>query len=268
LLGRTILVHAEQGLGDTIQFVRYLTMVKAAGGHVILAADRRLGRILRGVAGVDRFVALGTPMPPFDLHAPLLSLPGVFQTSLGTIPAQVPYLSANRNFVAEMRVRLQPLRGLKVGVCWRGNPENPRDAARSIPVSYIQQLAKMDGIALVSLQKDSDSQERPGHVFEVTKSLDTVAGPFMETAAIIVNLDLVISCDTAVAHLAGALGKPVWLALGHAPDWRWLRDRADSPWYPTMRIFRQTEMGNWDHVFAAIRVALLKLVKTRARSST
>ncbi|MBI2477561.1 MAG: tetratricopeptide repeat protein [Planctomycetia bacterium] len=260
LLGRTILIHAEQGLGDTIQFVRYLPLVKACGGTVIFAANERLQPLLKRTAGADKFIALGHPMPQFDVHAPLLSLPHIFKSTLETIPATVPYLTAERHLVDDCRDRLQHIHGCRVGVCWQGNPENQRDKVRSIPFHFMQQLADIDGVTLISLQHRRKSaslgRQMNRRIIEISTSLDEAAGPFMETAAIMMNLDLVVSCDTAVAHLAGALGVQVWLAIDHAADWRWMRGRTDSPWYPTMRLVRQSTPGDWDGVIANIGEAL------------
>ncbi|MBC8352347.1 MAG: tetratricopeptide repeat protein [Planctomycetes bacterium] len=269
LQGRTILIHAEQGLGDTIQFVRYLPLVKAAGARVLFAADSRLQRLLEHIDSIDVFVPLGNEMPAFDLHAPLLSLPHVFTTTLDEIPANGPYLTADAELVADWQTRLAKHKSFTVGVSWRGNPEHRRDDARSIPIEHFQELSEVAGITLISLQYQSglspDEESTDDRIVNFSELLDRDAGPFMDTAAIIKNLDLVVSCDTAVAHLAGALGVPVWLALDHAADWRWMHRRGDSPWYSTMRLFRQSTAGDWNGVFAKLRAALLEQAEAENR---
>ena len=265
LCDRMILIHAEQGLGDTIQFMRYLPLVQAAGGNVIFAVDSRLRRLMANASGVDRLAMLGDELPRFDLHAPLLSLPRIFETMLDNIPAAEPYLYADEQLVSDWRDRLSavlnPVRGLRVGVCWQGNSDHRRDRARSIPFEFIQHLANVSDLTLVSLQRRAAESTPPdeaaeSRILDFGDSLDQHAGPFMDTAAIMMNLDLVVSCDTAIAHLAGALGVPVWLALDHAADWRWMRERDDSPWYPAMRLFRQGTPSDWSGVIAEIRSAL------------
>lgn len=261
---RTILIHAEQGLGDTIQFVRYLALVKAAGGTVIFAGHERLQSIFDGIDGMDRFVALGRDIPPFELHAPLLSLPLLFKTTLDEVPA-APYLTADADLAVDWRIRLAGHRGFKVGICWQGNPQHPRDGMRSIPFEQMRSLAEVDGVNLVSLQLQDGAAllagQDDGRRVDQWESLDQDAGPFMDTAAIMVNLDLVVTCDTSIAHLAGALGVPVWLVVDHVADWRWLRNRTDSPWYSTMRLFRQATPGDWHGSFATLRDALREQVE-------
>ncbi|MCA9124463.1 MAG: tetratricopeptide repeat protein [Planctomycetaceae bacterium] len=267
LLGRTVLIHAEQGLGDTIQFARYLPMVKERGGTVILACDERLRLLLKRVEGVDQIVSLGRPMPQFDVHAPLLSLPHLFHTSLLNIPGTKPYLTADDQLTVQWQKCLFEHRGFRVGVCWQGNSNHRRDVFRSIPREHFSSLLNVDNVKLISLQYRSEptlvdipSSDR---IIDLSKSLDVRSGPFMDTAAVIENLDLVISCDTAVAHLAGALGVPVWLALDHAADWRWMQGRTDSPWYPTMRLFRQESPGDWEGVFNTMCDSLRQEVADR-----
>ena len=257
LAGRTILLHAEQGLGDTIQFVRYAPLVKQAGAKVLVECQRPLVRLLTNCRGVDALIARGDDLPRFDLHAPLLSLPGIFHTSLETIPAAAAYLFADRESIKRWQGELRPIRAFKIGIAWRGSPTHPYDHARSIPLSRFEPLARLPGVHLVSLQKGAGAEELQETrdrfpMTEVGSRLDD----FMDTAAVLANLDLVITCDSAVAHLAGSLGRPVWVALPFVPDWRWLLDRNDSPWYPTMRLFRQDRRGDWQGVFQRIEVAL------------
>lgn len=266
LCGQTILVHAEQGLGDTIQFARYLPMVKAAGGMVVFACDERLRPLLEHADGIDEFTAIGSDLSRFNLHAPLLSLPHVFKTTIDTIPDTSPYLQSNDGLVDKWRNRLAGYRGMRIGICWQGNPQHRRDMLRSIPVESMVSLLEVESINLISLQFDSElglsSGAVVGRTVDLSGSLDRTAGPFMDTAALMKNVDLVLSCDTSVAHLAGALGVPVWIALDYAADWRWMRGRDDSPWYPTMRLFRQASPGDWESVFAVIRNALCQELTT------
>jgi tetratricopeptide (TPR) repeat protein len=261
LKGRTILLHAEQGLGDTLQFVRYAPLVQARGGRVVVECPGPLRRLLAGCAGIDRVVPQGAALPAFDLHAPLMSLPKVFGTTLANVPARVPYIVPDAGLAACWARALAGLDGLKVGIAWQGNPQYRRDRVRSIPLVHFEPLARIAEIRLISLQKGFGTEQLAAldgrfPVLDLGGQLDEQHGGFMDTAAIMASLDLVITSDTAVPHLAGALGVPVWLALPYAPDWRWLLDRQDSPWYPTMRLFRQGEPGDWRSVFAAMAEAL------------
>ncbi|CAB1073874.1 FIG140336: TPR domain protein [Olavius algarvensis Delta 1 endosymbiont] len=250
--GKRLLVYAEQGLGDTLQFVRYLPRVKALGGKVILEASRTLHGLLEGLAGVDELVdpnLKNTPSIDHDLSVPLLSLPGIFKTELDTIPGTVPYIFASNDKIDLWRKCLGE-DGFRVGVVWAGRPEHKNDRNRSCPLEWFIPLAGIDGVQLYGLQKGAAALE----VADLPESLNfTNLGDefenFPDTAGAIENLDLVISVDTAVAHLAGAMGKPVWVLLPYAPDWRWLVDRQDSPWYPTMTLFRQKTAGDWGVVF-------------------
>ena len=245
LEGRTILLHAEQGLGDTIQFIRYAPLVKQAGASVLVECQKPLVRLLAGCRGVDALIGRGDDLPPFDVQAPLLSLPGIFHTSLETIPADVPYLFADPGSIEHWRGGVGPDRRLQDRHCLAGAIQN---TATTVPArsrcSCFESLAGLPGIRLLSLQKGRarSSCKRSRDHFPVT-DLGSRLEDFMDTAAVLTNLDLVITCDTAVAHLAGALGVPVWVALPFVPDWRWLLDRSDSPWYPTMRLFRQRTAG-------------------------
>jgi tetratricopeptide (TPR) repeat protein len=259
--GKTILLYAEQGLGDTLQFVRYAPLVKSLGAMVIVECQRPLRPLLASCAGVDRLVAHGDELPAFDTHAPLLSLPGILRTALDSVPAAVPYLAAMPALVEAWGEKLRDLRGFKVGINWQGRPGAGSWRARNVPLRQFAALAAMEGVRLVSLQKGpgrGELAEVREHfpVFDPGEDVDQAAGAFMDSAAIMMHLDLVITSDTAVPHLAGALGVPVWVALPFAPDWRWMLDRPDSPWYPTMRLFRQRERGDWQGVFAEIEAAL------------
>jgi Flp pilus assembly protein TadD len=273
LAGKTILLHAEQGLGDTIHFIRYAPIVKQHGGTVIVECQKPLLGLLDSffggvdrffgldLGGVDRLIGRGSGLPAFDTHAPLLSLPGILGTTMETIPAKIPYLAAKPALLEQWRTRLLTIEGFKIGISWQGNPTYRGDRFRSIPLRWFAPLAEIPGVRLISLQKGAGTEQLAeiGNLFPVTDlagELDEQSGPFMDTAAVMKNLDLVIASDSAVAHLAGALGVPVWVALPLAPDWRWLLDRSDSPWYPTMQLFRQGQQGDWQGVFEEIKKAL------------
>jgi tetratricopeptide (TPR) repeat protein len=258
LEGKTILLHAEQGLGDTLQFLRYAPWVQKRGGKVFLEVPKALLPLLQPYGSVDGLVAQGTPLPLYDVHVPLMSLPGIFGTTLASIPAGVPYLFAQPQRIEKWRQGLP--KGRKVGICWQGNPQNKGDGYRSIPLQEFAPLAHVPGMHLISLQKGK-GEEQLGEVgqelgiISLGKSWDE-EGAFLDTAAVLTHLDLVITCDSALAHLAGAMGRPAWLALSSVPDWRWLQQRSDSPWYPTLRLFRQKKLGAWKEVFEQMAAAL------------
>ena len=270
LTGRTILLYAEQGLGDTFQFVRYAPLLKERGATVIVECQEALVRILAGCPGIDRIVPRGEPLPEYDVQAPFLSLPGILRTSLDTIPASVPYLFADPGLVERWRRELSGVAGPKIGIAWQGNPKYAADRERSIPLRRFAPLVRQSGVRLVSLQKTHgiDQIEGVSRDFAVTdfgSRLDEASGAFMDTAAIMMVVDLVVTSDTAIPHLAGALGVPVWVALPKVADFRYLLRRDDSPWYPTMRLFRQTEAGNWDEVFERMAVELARKPPRRPR---
>ncbi len=254
LEGRTILLHAEQGLGDTLQFIRYAPLVKERGGTVIVECQPSLVRLLAGTSGVDQLVAQRAPVPAFDVQAPLPSLPGIFHATLAAIPARVPYLHVDGQFLERWRLERQVECPVQVGIAWQGSKANRGDIHRSIPLANFEKLARVKGVQLVSLQKGPGTEQLRGieHQFPVL-DLESRLGADTESlvniAALMKNLDLVICCDTAIAHLAGALGVPVWVALTVAPDWRWQLQGEASQWYPTMRLFRQTRYGHWQEVF-------------------
>ncbi len=261
---QTILIQSEQGFGDTLQFVRYIPMVAERGGRVVIEVPQPLVRLIHNVPGITEIIAAGDPLPRFDWHCPLLSLPRVFKTGIANIPAPVPYLAADAERIAAWRERL-PNAGLRIGISWQGNPSAAADWARSVPLRYSAPIAALPGVRLVSLQKHDGVEQLellPSGMQVETLGPDLDAGPdaFLDTAAVMMSLDLVISCDTAIAHLAGALGRPVWLLLPHNPDWRWLAGREDTPWYPTARLFRQTQPGDWSGVIAKVAEAIAKQV--------
>jgi hypothetical protein len=258
--GRTLLVSAEQGLGDTLQFIRYVPLLKPFGGRVEVEVQPTLVPLLQA-GGYCDVLALGQPLPRFDVHISLLSLPRALGATLASIPCDIPYLAADRERLAFWRQRMADLAGFRVGIHWQGNPQSPLEPWRSMPLACFEPLAHVPGVRLISLQKGPGTEQLSalGGRFEVvdfSRTLDVARGPFMDTAALISVLDLVITSDSAVAHLAGALGAPVWVVLNAAADWRWLCDREDSPWYPTMRLFRQRSFGQWQDVFQRLTAAL------------
>lgn len=265
LEGRTLLVQAEQGLGDTIQFCRYVRVAREKGARVILAAPDGLVRLLAPLGSDVSIIPRSATPPAFDVQVELLSLPLAFGTDAGNIPARVPYLFAEPDRIARWNARMGN-HGFKVGICWQGNKDSPTDVGRSIPLSHFERFGEIAGVRLISLQKHHGVDQLahlPARMTVETLGEDFDAGPdaFLDTAAVMENLDLVITSDTAIAHLAGALGRPVWSALKYVPDWRWQLGRADSPWYPTMRLFRQAARGDWDSAFADMERELRLLAR-------
>jgi tetratricopeptide (TPR) repeat protein len=258
LQGKTILLHAEQGLGDTVQFVRYAPLVAGLGARVIVEVQPPLTALLSDIVGISRTVSKGEPLPEFDVHCPLLSLPLAFKTDLDTIPATVPYLAAPEVRVTQWQDRLGRRASPRVGIAWAGSRTNRNDHNRSISLGPLASALQTPGVELVSVQKEVSAADREllrgnPHIRHVGDEL----ADFADTAAVISQLDLVISVDTSVAHLAGAMARPVWILVPFAPDFRWMLDREDSPWYPTARLFRQTGIGDWDGVLARVRGELL-----------
>ncbi len=270
--GRTVLVYAEQGLGDVIQFYRYLSLLVARGASVVLEVMPALKALLSTLPGSCRIIARGEALPAADYYSPLLSLPLAFRTRLDTIPGGVPYLAADPRRIAQWAERLQSLSGLRVGIAWQGNPALEKHIwarGRSIPLTSFEPLTRVPGISLVSLQKGPGvdqlrSSSFADRILDLSADLDAGTDAFLDTAAVMSSLDLVISSDTAIAHLAGALGHPAWTALTFSPEWRWLLDRADTPWYPSMRLFRQTADGDWTGVVQAMAKALHEHVREQA----
>ncbi|MCW6049624.1 tetratricopeptide repeat protein [Lyngbya sp. CCAP 1446/10] len=252
LQGKTVLLHAEQGLGDSIQFIRYIAIVKQQGGKVIVDCYPQLRRLFAMIDGIDLLIVRGEPLPEFDVQVPMLSLPYVLGTKLATIPATTAYLSPP----AGAEFALLPDRNLKVGIVWAGNPKHRKNTQRSCSLSKFLPLLDVSGVTFYSLQKEVLETDRALLNQTPIVDLSPHFGDLADTAAAIAKLDLVITVDTAVAHLAGALGKPVWILLAFSPDWRWLLEREDSPWYPTARLFRQRERGDWQGVFERVAEAL------------
>jgi tetratricopeptide (TPR) repeat protein len=263
IAGKTILLHSEQGFGDTVQFCRYAPLVTARGARVILEVEEPLQGLLTGLAGTTQVVAKGNRLPDFDWQCPLLSLPRAFRTQLETIPSAVPYLRPPDQALVKWGARLPPKRCPRIGIAWAGNAKHLRDRERSIDLRDLLPLLDI-GVTFISLQKEVRAADVPTlkEGTEITHFGHELEN-FSDTAALISHLDLVISVDTAIAHLAGALGKPVWILLTHVPDWRWLLDRDDSPWYPTARLFRQSETREWNGVIARVRESLLNFVGSK-----
>ncbi len=267
--GRRVLLWAEQGLGDTIQFIRYAPEVAERGAQVIVSCPRPLERLLATCPGVSEVVPEGTIRTDFACQAPLMSLPRIFGTAVDTIPSHVPYLAADPELTAQWRDELVGRDGFKVGIAWQGNPDHKKDRHRSFPLARFEPLAGLPGVRLFSLQKGpgiKQLEELSGR-FLVT-DLGSRLGDFSDTAALVQNLDLVITPDTSLAHLAGALGVPVWVPIPFASDWRWLLERDDTPWYPTMRLYRQRRWGDWDEVFTRMTRELCEGVGVRIHHST
>ena len=262
LHGKTILLCGEQGFGDIIQFIRYAPMLKSLGATVFLRMRSGLEPLAAGFPGVDRILDRDSVLPPFDFHIHLMSLPRAFGTELASIPADIPYLRADSVRGDRWVDRLRAVEELKVGVIWAGNPAHARDRFRSMSLERLMPLLNVDGARFYSLQKGPAAAEIEALQLSDIDLVDL--GPllddFGETVAVIEQLDLVVCVDTAIAHLAGALGKPVWLLLPQPADFRWLEGREDSPWYPTMRLFRQSRRGKWDDVVERVKAALVQRV--------
>lgn len=257
LAGLTILLHSEQGFGDTLQFLRYVPLVAKLGGRVILEVPESLVRVARSVEGASAVSAAGEALPAFDCHCPLLSLPRVFGTDLATIPNRVPYLRPPARALAAWAERIGDAPGLRVGLVWAGTTIGPLD------LRLLEPFWQVAGVSWFSLQvnREADGLPLPAGVKFV--ELSPWLADFAETAAAVCQLDLVVSVDTAVAHLAGALARPAWVMLPAAPDWRWLLGRQDSPWYPTMRLFRQPSVDDWSAVAREIADALAQVARWR-----
>jgi hypothetical protein len=261
LAGRSLLVHTEQGVGDVLMFLRFLPRVKQADGdRIVFACQKALHPLLRNLPRVDDWFPIDQPAAiNFDVYTPMLSLPALLRVGVADIAHPVPYLTPEPVLVEKWRPLVAALPGLKIGICWQGSPTFKGDRLRSVPLAEFAPLARLPGVTLVSLQKgageDQLAEHREAVPVKVFDDLDAAA-PFVDTAAIMQHLDLVITSDTAIAHLAGALGRPVWVALGLDCDWRWGDNRADSPWYPTMRLFRQARFREWADVFEQMATAL------------
>jgi tetratricopeptide (TPR) repeat protein len=250
--GECILLYAEQGLGDTMQFVRYVPLIAERGGEVVLEVQPALHGLLAGTDGTSRVIRRGETLPEFTWQCPLMSLPLALGTELDTIPARVPYIVPDAARVEVWQERLQK-NTRRIGLAWAGNPGHPRDRLRSVPLEQLAPLLNVAGATFYSLQFGPGSEQMKQLPPEVQLvDLGDELKDFANVAAIVANLDLVISIDSAVAHLAGALGKPVWILLNKGCDWRWFLEREDSPWYPSARLFRQSTPGGWQEVVKRI----------------
>lgn len=258
--GKTVVLRSEQGLGDTIQFCRFAQSVSARGARVILAAQKPLIPVLSSLGGIDRVVAMGEPLPAFDYDCPLLSLPWSLGTEIDTIPSAQGYLRSDPARVETWRERLGLKTRLRIGLVWSGNPNHKHDYNRSVPLQILTPLftLKADWAVLQTEIRPADAAFLRNH--GELRDLSRDISDFADTAALIDLMDLVIAVDTSVAHLAGALGKPVWIMLAYNPDWRWLLDRADSPWYRSARLFRQPAAGDWPGVVADVANNLQTLI--------
>jgi hypothetical protein len=260
LNGKTIVLHGEQGLGDTVQFSRYVPHVARMGAKVVLEVPAGLQTLLRDIEGVAEIVPRGEKLPPYDLHCPLGSLPLACKTDAPAIPAGIPYLRAPEASLAKWRPRLEKLPSPRVALAWSGSSAHPNDRNRSLSLAQLKPLLSAPGANFVSVQRDlrdDDAQElsrEPG-LLQLGPELDD----FADTAAVLALCDLVVCVDTSVAHVAGALGRPVFLLLPFQPDWRWMLDRDASPWYPAIRLFRQSAPRDWDGAIARVREALLSV---------
>jgi Tfp pilus assembly protein PilF len=257
LQGRSILLYAEYGFGDTIQFIRYAPHVRERGGYVILACKKPIARLMTACAGVEQVVSEGDVLPEFTVYAPLMSLPLSFGTTLSSVPANVPYIATDVELKNRWSTEIGMPDSFKIGVVWQGNPDYRQDRERSFRLAQLEGIARIPGVQLLSFQRVFGVEQL--REVEGRFSVLDVGGKtsdFMDIAAALQSLDLVIAPDTSIAHLAGALGVRVWVALAFAPDSRWLEERSDSPWYPSMRLFRQKRRGNWDEVFEQMVVEL------------
>jgi Flp pilus assembly protein TadD len=267
LAGQTIVLYADHGLGDTLQFIRYAALVQERGGRVIVACRKAIAGLLESCPGVAQVVAEGSLLPEFAVYAPVTSLPMIFGTTLDSVPARVPYLTANATLVDRWRPETGPPSAFRIGVAWQGNPKYRRDRERSFRLANLEAIAQIPGVRLIGLQ-GIHGLEQLGEVQSrfAVRSLGERLLDFADIAAVMQSLDLVIAPDTALAHLAGAAAVPVWVVLSYAPEARWLSERADSPWYPTMRLFRQKRWGDWGPVFAQMAEELPRLIQSRGSS--
>jgi tetratricopeptide (TPR) repeat protein len=261
--GRTLLVHAEQGFGDAIQFVRFLPHIASRGGKIVLECERELLGLFWGLPGTEQVIARGDPLPPFDTHCPLLSVPAALGITLRTIPSVVPYLRAPSERLEKWSRRLVGLENrLRVALAWAGNRRLIDDSERSIDLEKLGALARASNVTFFSVQKGNTSDAVKNFPARMhLQDLGPELSDFADTAAVLSMMDLVISVDTSIGHLAGALARPVWIVLPIPAEWRWLRDREDSPWYPTMRLFRQSNAGDWTDVIQRVASELARLSK-------
>ena len=261
----TVLVHAEQGFGDTIQFARYLPLIANRVGRVVVECPAPLMKLIARCEGVDDVIATGSPLPTCDFHIPMMSLPGAFATELDSIPCDIPYLKATHELRDAWSERVNGQGQFRVGLVWKGSHHHQRNNWRSPGLAALRSLFEVQNVYWVSLQKDDEANDlRTQGMASRLLALGGRLGDFSDTAAAMAHLDLIISPDTAVAHLAGAIGRPVWLILPHVAEWRWLMGRDDSPWYPTMRLFRQHTQGDWTEAVGRMVADLQEAVGSRS----
>jgi tetratricopeptide (TPR) repeat protein len=274
LAGKTLFVCAEQGLGDTFQFIRYLKILKERGAYIIFAPQRPLMTLLALCPYIDKIIPFSDKPTHFDYHIPLVSIPSIMGTRVDSVPCTVPYLHADEQLVEEWRVKLAHDTNIKIGICWQGNSEyntaflRAAVAGKSMPVANFEPLTHIPGVSVYSLQHTTGVDQLntlPSTMKLITfgTDLDTTHGRFMDTAAIIKNLDIIITVDTSICHLAAGLGKLVWNLLPNPPDWRWMLNRTDTPWYPNMRLFRQPTPGDWHTLIADVTKELITMVTTK-----
>ncbi|MBF0225271.1 MAG: tetratricopeptide repeat protein [Desulfobacterales bacterium] len=262
LLGKKLLIQHEQGIGDSIQFIRYAELAKNRGGYIIFETKPSLFRLFKNVKGIDELVECGNHNIDFDFYIPILNLPKAFLTTWETVPAEVPYIYPEEKLVNQWLQKFQSIKGFKIGICWQGNPKNTSDSKRSVPLKYFNSLFGIENTNFISLQKQYGNDQlsyfkAEKALIDFSNELDENTGAFIDTAAVMKNLDLVITVDTAIAHLAGAIGVPVFLVLTHPPtEWRWGYDADVVPWYPTMFVFRQKQSGDWGELFYRIKESL------------
>jgi len=275
LQGKTILIHAEQGLGDTFQFIRYAKMVKAKNGTVIAAVQKPLVRIMKNCKDIDLVISLEETAPHFDVHSPIMSLPYALQTRLDTIPNEIPYLYADEKLVSDWKQKLSTDKNFKIGICWQGNDNYATPllratvAQKSVHPRQFAPICEVPGVSIYSLQKTTGTDQLKDlpatmNIITFDGDFDQSNGRFMDTAAVIKNLDLVITVDTSISHLASGLGTPTWVMLPNPADWRWMLDRTDSPWYPkVLRLFKQPTPGDWETMILEVAEELKKHISKK-----
>jgi tetratricopeptide (TPR) repeat protein len=266
LRGKTVFLYAEQGFGDAIQFIRYAWLLAQSGARVVVEVRRELKRLMQHAPGVSGVVVRGEEPPAFHYHSPLLSLPFAFRTTTATVPARTPYLIAGNEQLLEWKKRMKNAGGnTRIGICWSGNTRFAADAERSISAEMMCTALPQAGVAVYPLVKEGGTEDCPSTV-DAGRWCDLTAelSDFADTAALLAYLDAVVTVDTAVAHLAGAIARPVFLLLPFSPDWRWLSAGDTTPWYPGMRLFRQTTPGSWDEPLRRVRIALTGFMASRA----
>jgi tetratricopeptide (TPR) repeat protein len=272
LFGKTILLYSEQGLGDTLQFIRFVDHVRRRSPKkIVVQCQKALFSLLQDFPGIDQLVTPGSEMPSLDVCVSLMSLPYTLKLDVADFATQTPYLYCCAQFMEIWREETKRWKGFNVGIAWQGSTSHPKDRFRSIPLSSFSELAELPGVNLISLQNGYGTEQIQDIDFplvNLTDRLDKTNGPFVDTAALIANLDLVITIDSALAHLAGAMGVPVWVVLNTQHDWRWMKDRTNCLWYPTMRLFRQNQPNDWGEVLGRIRAELMETVNTFVRAES